>query len=87
LSKHATGPSSEFEWRQFGRYLWAGTGELGPVGTVEHGRRFTAIDVAGSVVGRCRNLADAQALLEHIAAARVHAERWDTNARGLVGTA
>ena len=72
VPKHTTGAVSEIEWRQLGRYLWAGTGELGPVGTIEQGHRFTAINKGCEVVGRCRSLRDAQALLEHLAAAWAH---------------
>lgn len=56
--------SSSARWRQLGRYLWAGTGCLGPIGTVEQGRRFNAVSTSGDVVGRCRSLRDAEALLE-----------------------
>jgi hypothetical protein len=51
------------EWRRLGPYLWAGSGERGPVGTVERGRRFVALDTNGDVRGRYKRLTDAQALL------------------------
>jgi hypothetical protein len=51
------------EWRRLGDYLWAGTSDEGPVGTIEHGRRYYAIDPLGSVIARCRDLSTAQAAL------------------------
>jgi hypothetical protein len=74
MPKHATHEASRCEWRRFGRYLWAGTSESGPVGTIEQGRRYAAIDVGGVVVARCKQLEDAQGLLEHLAESR-HASR------------
>jgi hypothetical protein len=70
MAEHTTEESSRYEWRRFGRYLWAGTSATGPVGTVEQGRRYAAIDVGGIVVARCKQLEDAQGLLEHLAASR-----------------
>lgn len=49
------------EWRRLNDYLWAGTCEDGPVGTIEHGRRYYAIDTLGSVIARCHDLPGAQA--------------------------
>jgi hypothetical protein len=51
------------EWRRLGDYLWVGATDEGPVGTIEHGRRFSAIDTSGSVIARCRDLTTAQAVL------------------------
>ena len=65
VPRHATGAVPRVEWRQLRQYLWAGAGMHGPVGTIEQGHRFTAIDTDGGVVGRCKSLQDAQALLEH----------------------
>jgi hypothetical protein len=55
------------EWRRLGDYLWVGATDEGPVGTIEHGRRFSAIDTSGSVVARCRDLSTAQAALAGLA--------------------
>jgi hypothetical protein len=56
------GPAEEsVEWRRLNDYLWAGTCEDGPVGTIEHGRRYYAIDTLGSVIARCHDLPGAQA--------------------------
>jgi len=70
MSKHAAPVPSTCEWRRLGPHLWAGASEHGPVGTIEHGRRFKAVDPDGTVVGRCHDLAEAQALLEHVLLAR-----------------
>lgn len=70
MPKHAGPAATTAEWRRLGPYLWAGAGQHGPVGTIEHGRRFKAVDPDGVVVGRCQALAEAQALLEHVGAAR-----------------
>jgi hypothetical protein len=67
MSKHTAGMPARVEWRQLSPYLWAGAGELGQVGTIEHGRRYAAIDVEGKLRHRCRTLEEAQALLIFIA--------------------
>ena len=67
MSKHAGGDLPPVEWRHFGSDLWAGAAEFGPVGTIERGRRFTAIDTDGHVLGRSRSLEDAQAMLLSVA--------------------
>lgn len=56
-----TEAGSEVEWRQLGRYLWAGRRDGRPVGTVEQGRRFVRTDADGEIVGAYRTLAEAQA--------------------------
>ena len=68
MAEHPVEDVPLVEWRHFGSDLWAGRAEFGPVGTIERGRRFTAIDVSGNVLGRSRSLEDAQALLVRAAA-------------------
>jgi hypothetical protein len=70
MPKHAAIDPSELtdmEWRRLGGTLWAGRGPDGPVGTIERGRRYNAVDTEGLLVGRCRRLQEAEALLEHLA--------------------
>jgi hypothetical protein len=74
MSEHAGGDLPPVEWRHFGSDLWAGAAEFGPVGTIEHGRRFTAIDTDGNVLGRSRSLEEAQAMLLRVAEAQSHLE-------------
>jgi hypothetical protein len=63
------GPAeNSVEWRRLNEHLWAGTRDDGPVGTIEHGRRYYAIDTLGSVIARCPDLAGAQAALAENAA-------------------
>jgi hypothetical protein len=69
MSKHCADMPPTTQWRRISTYLWAGTGACGPVGTVEQGRRFKAVDTSGNLVARCRDLDEAQALLEQLAAA------------------
>jgi hypothetical protein len=69
MAKQSAGAPPATEWRRLGSYLWAGTGEYGPVGTIEQGRRFKAVDTEGTVIARCRDLGEAQAVLEHLALA------------------
>lgn len=52
------------EWRQLGRWLWAGRRDGRPVGTIERGRRFVLTDAAGEVLGAYRSFADAAAAAE-----------------------
>ena len=63
MPKHAGPVCDSVEWRRLNDYLWAGTDDHGPVGTIEHGRRFYAIDTSGAVIARCRDLLTAQAVL------------------------
>lgn len=80
MPKHAAVALSLTEWRRLGTSLWVGTGPHGPLGTVEHGRRFNAVDTEGALVARCRELQEAQALLEHLAESRLLTGRSDTAA-------
>jgi hypothetical protein len=70
MQRHAAGEPQAVEWRRFGANLWAGAADFGPIGTIERGRRFSAIDVEGQVLGRSRCLEDAQALLVSVAETR-----------------
>jgi hypothetical protein len=70
MPKHAATAIPLTEWRRLSGTLWVGTGQHGPVGIVERGRRFNAVDLEGALVARCRELREAQALLEHLAEAR-----------------
>jgi hypothetical protein len=63
MPKHAGPTCDPVEWRRLGDYLWAGTSDEGPVGTIERGRRFYAIDPSGSIIARCHDLRTAQAAL------------------------
>ena len=64
----SAGPAcGSVEWRRLNDYLWAGAADDGPVGTIEHGRRYSAIDTSGCVVARCRDLPTAQAALADLA--------------------
>ena len=66
MPRHATETAPPIEWRRLGPYLWAGVTERGHIGTIERGRRYAAVDADGRLRGRCRSLADAQALLAHV---------------------
>lgn len=57
----------EVVWRRLNATLWVGIGADGHLGTVELGRRFTAIDADGRVRARCRTLEHATAVLEAVA--------------------
>ena len=57
------GSGSPIVWRHLQRHLWAGAGPAGPLGTIEEGHRFTAIDATGAVLARCRSLDAAKAAL------------------------
>ena len=70
MVKHAAIDQPTAEWRRLGDTLWAGRGPDGPVGTVERGRRYKAVDTDGLLVARCRGLEEAEAVLEHLAGAR-----------------
>jgi hypothetical protein len=70
MSKHAAAAEPLTEWRRLSHTLWVGHGQHGPVGIVEQGRRFNAVDLEGAVVARCHDLHEAQALLEHLAESR-----------------
>ena len=72
MSEYAGGDLPPVQWRHFGSDLWAGAAEFGPVGTIERGRRFIAIDTEGNVLGRSRSLEDAQAMLLSVAEAQSH---------------
>jgi hypothetical protein len=63
MPEHVEPDCDRVAWRRLSDYLWVGTSDDGPVGTIEHGRRFYAIDTSGSVVARCSDLATAQAAL------------------------
>jgi hypothetical protein len=65
MPKHTGLDRDPVEWRRLSDYLWVGTSDDGPVGTIERGRRFSAIDTSGLVLARCRDLATAQATLAH----------------------
>jgi hypothetical protein len=67
MPSHVSPPTETTEWRHLSDFLWAGSGPHGPVGTVERGRRFKAVDPSGELVSRCRALHEAQSLLEHLA--------------------
>jgi hypothetical protein len=69
MPKHAGPDRDPVEWRRLSDYLWVGTSDDGPVGTIERGRRFYAIDTSGRILARCHDLATAQATLAHHAAA------------------
>jgi len=75
MARHVSAPRSTCEWRRLGDYLWVGTGPRGPIGTVERGWRYKAVDTTGTVVARCHELAEAQALLEHLAEAQMSFEQ------------
>ena len=63
------GPAeNSVEWRRLNDRLWAGTSDDGPVGTIEHGRRYYAIDTLCRVIARCPDLPAAQAALAENAA-------------------
>jgi hypothetical protein len=70
MARHVSATPSICEWRRLGDYLWVGTGPWGPIGTVERGWRYKAVDTTGALLARCHDLDEAQALLEHLAAAR-----------------
>jgi hypothetical protein len=80
MPKHAAIDQPDTEWRRLGGTLWAGRGPDGPVGTVERGWRYKAVDTEGLLVGRCRELREAEALLEQLAEARPLGEEPDTRA-------
>ena len=67
----AHGP--DVRWRRLDSGLWSGTRDGRPVGTVERGRRYTAVDLDGEVVGRFDSLEAAMtALLEPRTGAGAH---------------
>jgi hypothetical protein len=63
MTEHVGHECDRVEWRRLNDYLWAGSSGEGPVGTIERGRRFSAIDTSGEVIARCRDLRTAQAVL------------------------
>jgi hypothetical protein len=69
MARHVSAAQVTCEWRRLSEYLWVGTGPRGPIGTVERGWRFKAVDTSGALVARCHELQEAQALLEHLAEA------------------
>jgi hypothetical protein len=69
MPEHRGSDDESVEWRRLNDYLWVGARHDGPVGTIEHGRRYYAIDTLGSVIARCPDLPGAQAALAHNAEA------------------
>ncbi|HEY0373655.1 MAG TPA: hypothetical protein VGC94_02605 [Amnibacterium sp.] len=69
MARHVSATPSICAWRRLGEYLWVGTGPWGPIGTVERGWRYKAVDTTGTLLARCHDLDEAQALLEHLAEA------------------
>lgn len=60
-----TASEPDVRWRRLDAGLWSGTRDGRPVGTVERGRRYTAVGVEGEVLGRFDSLEAAMgALLE-----------------------
>lgn len=51
-------------WRPLNRALWVGRSEVGPVGTIERGRRYVASDGEGHFRGAYRSLDAAMAAFE-----------------------
>ena len=53
----------EVQWRRLSSHLWAGGRDGYPIGQVEQGRRYAAIDPLGTVRGRFRTLEEAEGAL------------------------
>lgn len=70
MPKHVAATPPDTEWRRLSEFLWVGADPHGPVGIVERGWRFKALDVDGILVARCRSLEEAQSLLEHLVSSR-----------------
>jgi len=70
MASHISTAPSTCEWRRLGEYLWVGAGPWGPIGTIERGWRYKAVDTSGTLLARCHELHEAQALLEHLAEVR-----------------
>jgi hypothetical protein len=70
MPKHVAAEQLDTEWRRLSQFLWVGADSLGPIGVVEHGWRYKALDTDGTLAARCRNLDEAKALLEHLARLR-----------------
>jgi hypothetical protein len=47
-------------WCRLHRHLWVGHADLAPLGSIEHGRRYTYIPPDGTAYGDFRSLGDAQ---------------------------
>jgi hypothetical protein len=62
--------TGQAQWEQQDRYLWVGHLNGMPLGTIEHGRRFTFIGIDGAVQRGFRTLCAAQ---------QAHAT-WETDA-------
>lgn len=61
MPEHREPADDSVAWRRLNDYLWVGARDDGPVGTIEHGRRYYAIDTLGSVIARSPDLPGAQA--------------------------
>jgi hypothetical protein len=59
-------------WTSQHRFLWTGRRDGMPAGTIEHGARFTYIDVTGSEYHGFRSLGEAQDAAEHLAPELTH---------------
>jgi hypothetical protein len=62
-TQRGDGAIDDVEWRRLNRRLWAASREGRPLGTVEHGRRYVALDVDGGAIGRYDGLETAMAAL------------------------
>ncbi|MDH2444188.1 hypothetical protein QDR37_09555 [Amnibacterium sp. CER49] len=60
---HGDDAIDEVAWRRLDRRLWAASRQGRPLGTVEHGHRYTALDVDGGTIGRYDGLDTAMAAL------------------------
>lgn len=60
---HGDDAIDDVEWRRLDRRLWAASRQGRPLGTVEHGRRYAALDVDGGTIGRYDGLETAMAAL------------------------
>jgi hypothetical protein len=60
FAQHMASVPGDVEWRALGRDLWVGRRDGRPVGTVEHGRRYLALDVDGESLGAYCTLEEAQ---------------------------
>lgn len=85
--------TDEVVLRATSRHLWVARCGQYPAGTIEEGRRYTALDLDGAVVARCRTLQAAGEALAGSAAPRPEAEppisgrsTWWAGAAGVVGT-
>jgi hypothetical protein len=72
--------------------LWVARCGDYPVGMIEHGRRYSAVDLDGEVVARCRTLQEARQALASSGAPHSHETegrratgRWWTGAAGAAG--